>query len=1328
MRVISLYLLILYTNISLKQSASFVVPPPTFAEEPQDTWFFNSSSSNLSCVSNQYPDGVSYQWMYEREIVSKFTNFTHIQVEKYGAYTCLLSNSFGTVRSRTALVKKPVIDYQEVKDFHKNIINRGYLFLPSLKVYESVPPVAEVFWKKKTKSQDWEVLQKDLYTKNGSLLIRSVNSEEHNTSFSYIIKQKNGRSVVGYTVTVSIIEISSSLSQCENNSLALIEAPPNVTVYVGQEVSIECLAFFYRCSYPITISWFYNYSNVKNEVSRGNAIFKISNSTLLKSGNYICEAAGYYYIPRVTCVTVLVKPSLNIVPDSVTFYIKNGASITLDTIALTSSVGLKSFEWYFNGKSLCGNSKYNYTSDYKLIVNQPVEYDSGIYQVFYFFDGFELKHAFNAFFVKVPPPTFAEEPQDTWFFNSSSSNLICVANQHPDRVSYQWMYETEIVPMFTNLTHIQVEKYGAYTCLLSNSFGTVRSRTALVKKPVIDYQEVKDFHKNIINRGYLFLPSLKVYESVPPVAEVFWKKKTKPQEWEVLQKDLYTKNGSLLIRSVNSEEHNTSFSYIIKQKNGRSVVGYTVTVSIIEILSSSSQCENNSLALIEAPPNVTVYVGQEISIECLAFFYRCSYPITISWFYNYSNVENEVSRGNAILKISNSTLLHSGNYICEAAGYYYIPRVTCVTVLVKPSLNIVPDSVTFYIKNGASITLNTIALTSSVGLKSFEWYFNGKSLCGDSKYNYTSDYKLIVNQPVEYDSGIYQVFYFFDGFELKHAFNAFFVKVSPPTFAEEPQDTWFFNSSSSNLICVANQHPDRVSYQWMYETEIVPMFTNLTHIQVEKYGAYTCLLSNSFGTVRSRTALVKKPVIDYQEVKDFHKNIINRGYLFLPSLKVYESVPPVAEVFWKKKTKSQDWEVLQKDLYTKNGSLLIRSVNSEEHNTSFSYIIKQKNGRSVVGYTVTVSIIEILSSSSQCENNSLALIEAPPNVTVYVGQEISIECLAFFYRCSYPITISWFYNYSNVENEVSRGNAILKISNSTLLHSGNYICEAAGYYYIPRVTCVTVLVKPSLNVTSESVTTYIKDGAPITLDKIALTSSVGLKSFEWYFNGKSLCGNSKYNCTSDYKLIVNQPVESDSGIYQVFYFFDGFELKYAFNAFFVNDKFITVTKLLTSTSTLSSRVLTTNFRTLSYSTEAVKVSVFSLTKSTCLTISSGQLVAANSSQSLAIILPSLVPKNELIKNGALIISLSVGSAVLVIGLLIGLIMRKRCFIKKATKKKEIKEMEMSEKKAFCLTTSEAECDYVAIQPKPQSLYESYVLRNTSILNSEYISQENPYYE
>ncbi|XP_047143179.1 uncharacterized protein LOC105846100 isoform X2 [Hydra vulgaris] len=576
--------------------------------------------------------------------------------------------------------------------------------------------------------------------------------------------------------------------------------------------------------------------------------------------------------------------------------------------------------------------------------------------------------------------------------------------------------------------------------------------------------------------------------------------------------------------------------------------------------------------------------------------------------------------------------------------------------------------------------------------------------------------------------------------------------VPPPTFAEEPQDTWFFNSSSSKLSCVANQDPVGVAYQWMYETEIDSKFTNLTHIQVDKYGAYVCLLSNSFGTVRSRTALVKKPVIVYRDMKNFHKNIINGGYLFLPSLEVYESIPPIAEIFWQKKKKSQQWEVLHKDSYTKNGSLLIRKVNAEEHNTSFSYIMKQKNGHSVAGYTVTVNIIGISPDSLHCKNNySLALIEVSPNVTLYVGQEISIECLAFFNNCSFPPTISWFYNYSSVENQISRNKAVLNIFNSNLSNSGNYICEVAGYSYIPRVTRVTVLVKPSLNIVNDSVTFYVKNNASITLDTIALTSRVGLKCFEWYFNGKSLSANSKYNYTSDYKLIVNQPVESDSGIYQVFYFFDGFELKHAFNAFFVYDTSIMVTDLLTSTSTLFKRVSTTDFKTLSNSTEAVKVfSVFSLVSVCSLTKpSSIVLSSAVSIQSVVVTLPSLVSEKELIKitdlltstsilsskvstisfmssllssfksscpsmssvvstrsvsisnsvavptlvlekklmkNDALITGLSVGSAVLIIGLLIGLIMRKRCFIKNGIEKKGVNEMALCEKKRLSTST------------------------------------------
>ena len=91
--------------------------------------------------------------------------------------------------------------------------------------------------------------------------------------------------------------------------------------------------------------------------------------------------------------------------------------------------------------------------------------------------------------------------------------------------------------------------------------------------------------------------------------------------------------------------------------------------------------------------------------------------------------------------------------------------------------------------------------------------------------------------------------------------------------------------------------------------------------------------------------------------------------------------------------------------------------------------------------------------------------------------------------------------------------------------------------------------------TSGFLTVSFKDGVSITLDGNMLTSTDGLQTVDWYANGKLISRNSRYNFTTDNKLIINQPNVSDSGIYQVFYFFNGFELKDAFNAVFVNGNF-----------------------------------------------------------------------------------------------------------------------------------------------------------------------------
>ena len=83
--------------------------------------------------------------------------------------------------------------------------------------------------------------------------------------------------------------------------------------------------------------------------------------------------------------------------------------------------------------------------------------------------------------------------------------------------------------------------------------------------------------------------------------------------------------------------------------------------------------------------------------------------------------------------------------------------------------------------------------------------------------------------------------------------------MDPPTFAKEPQDAWFKLMDSAFLLCVVNPYSLTVSYRWTFNGEIVFRYENLTKIEVFEYGAYNCLVSNSFGTIVSRTAQVKAP-------------------------------------------------------------------------------------------------------------------------------------------------------------------------------------------------------------------------------------------------------------------------------------------------------------------------------------------------------------------------------------------------------------------------------------------------------------------------------------
>ena len=109
-------------------------------------------------------------------------------------------------------------------------------------------------------------------------------------------------------------------------------------------------------------------------------------------------------------------------------------------------------------------------------------------------------------------------------------------------------------------------------------------------KSALDYLLVEDVQKTISEGESLFLPSIEVFKSIPPVAKVFWQKKTGPDKWDVVDETFYTKNGSLLILGASKDAKNDrDYRFVIQQNNGDSVIGYNVQVTITGSLNNRQQ-------------------------------------------------------------------------------------------------------------------------------------------------------------------------------------------------------------------------------------------------------------------------------------------------------------------------------------------------------------------------------------------------------------------------------------------------------------------------------------------------------------------------------------------------------------------------------------------------------------------------------------------------------------------------------------------------------------------------------------------------------------------
>ncbi|XP_035993338.1 protein sidekick-1 isoform X2 [Fundulus heteroclitus] len=276
--------------------------------------------------------------------------------------------------------------------------------------------------------------------------------------------------------------------ESEHVAPAIVIGPKNTTVVVGKEATLECIANA-RPVDGLALSW-------KRDGRRlaGGRRLIVPAATSSDAGLYVCEAL----VSNSTAKPVEARAYLTVMePPSLTVQPKRKISADLDrNIEIpcqASGVPQPRIEWYKDAVPLSklANARYKVSSATGLTVRRVQPGDGGIFQCFARSPAGETQ-AHTELLVSSVAPTLLSPPSDQTVTDGDTALFTC-QNSGAPRPAVTWRKGSQViasgsvqVPRFTLLQSgglqirpVSVQDSGEFTCIASNSEGTINATAAL---------------------------------------------------------------------------------------------------------------------------------------------------------------------------------------------------------------------------------------------------------------------------------------------------------------------------------------------------------------------------------------------------------------------------------------------------------------------------------------------------------------------------------------------------------------------------------------------------------------------------------------------------------------------------------------------------------------------------------------------------------------------------------------------------------------------------------------------------------------------------------
>ncbi|CAF98159.1 unnamed protein product, partial [Tetraodon nigroviridis] len=307
--------------------------------------------------------------------------------------------------------------------------------------------------------------------------------------------------VTGESATSAAIYLSVSDPGSEVQTPVIVIGPKDTTVLAGIQATLECVANA-RAVENLVVSW----KRDGRHLHSGRRLV-IPTPSSSDTGSYVCEASLSNSTGRpaeaAAHLTVIEPPSLRIQPQRETFA---ELDRTVDIPCQATGVPQPRVEWFKDAVpvSKLANPRYKITAATGLTVRRVQPGDGGIFQCLARNAAGETQ-ASTQLLVSGAAPTFTSPPSDQTVTDGNRALFTCQTSGAP-KPAITWRKGLQVlasgsvqVPRFTLLQSggleiqpISFQDSGAYTCIASNSEGSINATATLtvMKRTVISVPPV----------------------------------------------------------------------------------------------------------------------------------------------------------------------------------------------------------------------------------------------------------------------------------------------------------------------------------------------------------------------------------------------------------------------------------------------------------------------------------------------------------------------------------------------------------------------------------------------------------------------------------------------------------------------------------------------------------------------------------------------------------------------------------------------------------------------------------------------------------------------